>query len=171
MNQVKFSRVMLNKRKRNILNQFRGVCQFLKTLRNKKRAMGERLLSLRKKNALGSLGKRALLSREQKWKTNKALNHLRSRSLFQLFTAWHDMLVKESVLPKKLKKALNRLFLTDKGYAFGNIKDFVLSKGDRYRKFKNEGVRRLALVLDKSHERSRKEAFETIKYRGLSWDQ
>ena len=47
----------------------------------------------------------------------------------------------------------------------------MLSKGDRYRKFKHEGVRRLALVLDKSHERSMKEALATIIFRSLSWDQ
>ena len=75
------------------------------------------------------------------------------------------------MLPKKLKKGLNRLFLTDKAYAFANLKDFILSKGDRYRKFKHEGVRRLALLLDKSHERNMKEAFSTIVYRSLSWEQ
>ncbi len=58
-----------------------------------------------------------------------------------------------------MKKALNRFFMQDKSYALGVIKDFVLTKGDMHRKFKNEGVRKLAMLLDKNHGRMMKEGF------------
>ncbi len=80
------------------------------------------------------------------------------------------MFIREKQLPGKLKKAMNRIFLTDKLYGLSNIKDFVLSKGDVHRKFKNEGVRKLALLLDKNHDRALKESFATIVFRTLSWD-
>ncbi len=164
MNEEKFGRLTENKRKRNIVNQFRGVCRFLRTLRNKKAACTQRLMDLRKKHALGNIAGRATLTREQRLKTNKALLYLRNRSLFQLFSGWHDMFIREKQLPGKLKKAMNRIFLTDKLYGLSNIKDFVLSKGDVHRKFKNEGVRKLALLLDKNHDRALKESFATIVF-------
>ena len=53
---------------------------------------------------------------------------MRNRSLYSIFTAWHDNHVREVVLPGKIKKALNRFFMQDKSYAIGVLKDFVLSK-------------------------------------------
>lgn len=95
---------------------------------------------------------------------------MRNRSLYSIFTAWHDNHVREVVLPGKIKKALNRFFMQDKSYAIGVLKDFVLSKGDMHRKFKHEGVRKLAILLDKNHGRMLKASFHQIQFRTLSWD-
>lgn len=117
------------------------------------------------------MGGKAILTREERIKANKSLNFMRNRNLYSLFTAWHDNHVREVVLPRKIKKALNRFFMQDKSYAIGVLKDFVLSKGDMFRKFKNEGVRKLAILLDKNHGRMLKAGFHQIQYRTLSWDQ
>ena len=52
INMVKFGRLSENKRKRNILNHFRGITNFLAVLRKKKAAMGVKLKDMRKKSAL-----------------------------------------------------------------------------------------------------------------------
>ena len=171
VNMVKFGRVTENKRKRNLLNQFRGITTFLKTLRNKKAAMQVKLGDMRKKATLAHLGGRTVITREQRFKTNRALRFLKNRNIFQLFHAWHDVHVRERLLPAKMKKALNRSFMQDKSYAIGVLKDFVLSKGDMFRKFKHEGVRRLAMLLDKNHAKMLKLGLHHIQFRTLSWDQ
>lgn len=65
---VKFGRLSENKRKRNILNHFRGITNFLAVLRKKKAALGSKLKDMRKKNALSKMGGKAVLSKEERIK-------------------------------------------------------------------------------------------------------